>query len=147
MDVAYLSAIAALAGSAVGGLTSFLATWLSQNTALKAQLLLQDKTRRQEVYRAFVEEASRLYIDALTHDAPEPSKTIALYALISRMRIVSSPRVITEGEKVARLIVETYDEPNKTPDDFREMRKNRTSDPLRDFSECCRKELQMLALG
>jgi len=146
MDPAYLSALAALAGSGVGGLTSFLATWLSQNTALKAQLLLQDKERRQEIYRAFVEEASKLYIDALTHAAPESSKTIGLYALISRMRIISSPKVIDEGQKVAHLIMETYDEPNKSPDDLREMRKGRTPDPLRDFSESCRKELQVLTL-
>ena len=70
MDPAYLSALAALAGSAVGGLTSFLSTWLSQSAVLKAQLLLQDKARRQEIYRIFVEEASHMYIDALTHDTP-----------------------------------------------------------------------------
>jgi hypothetical protein len=78
MDTAYLSALAALAGTAVGGLTSFFSSWLGQNAQLKAQLFLQEKGRRQELYRDFVDEASRLYIDALTNDQPDLSKTIAL---------------------------------------------------------------------
>ena len=89
MDTAYLSALAALAGTAVGGLTSFFSSWLGQSAQLKAQVFLQEKGRRQELYRDFVDEASRLYIDALTNDQPDLSKTIALYALISRMRILS----------------------------------------------------------
>jgi len=44
---------------------------------LKTQLFLHDKGRRQELYRDFVNEASRLWIDALTSDQPELSKTIA----------------------------------------------------------------------
>ena len=36
MDPAYISAIAALAGSAIGGLTSLAASWLSQNVQARA---------------------------------------------------------------------------------------------------------------
>jgi hypothetical protein len=68
---AYLSALAALAGTAVGGLTSFFSSWLGQSAQLKAQLFLQEKDRRQELYRDFVDEASRFYIDALTNDQPD----------------------------------------------------------------------------
>ena len=131
MNVATLSALAALAGSAIGGLTSFLSSWLSQNAQLKAQLFLRDKTGRQKLYRTFVEEASRLYIDALTHDAPDLSKTITLYALISRMRVLSSPRVVAEADKIARLIVDSYPEPNKTFTELRQMMNVNAFDPLR----------------
>jgi hypothetical protein len=144
VNVAALSALAALAGSAIGGLTSFLSSWLSQSAQLKAQLFLRDKSRRQKLYRAFVEEASRLYIDALTHDAPDLSKTIGLYALISRMRVISSPRVVEEAEKMARLIVDSYPEPNKTFTDLRQMMNGHAFDPLRGFAESCREELQAL---
>ena len=51
MNVAALSALAALAGSAIGGLTSFLGSWLSQSAQLKAQLFLSDKSRRQKLSR------------------------------------------------------------------------------------------------
>jgi len=146
MDVGYLSAFAALAGSAVGGLTTFLATWLNQNKALKAQLLLHDNTRKQELYQSFIGEASKLYIEALTNNTPDHSKIVALYALISQMRIISSQNVISEGEKAARLIMKVYDDPNKTHDELREMRNNFTADPLQTFSDCCRKELKALTI-
>lgn len=142
MEAGYLTAVAALAGSAVGGLTSFCASWLGQSSQLKAQMLLQDKGRREEVYRDYVCEASKSYIDALTSDKPDLSKVFTLYALISRMRILSSPKVIEEAEKVARLIVESYPEPNKTFNDVRAMINRHTLDPLRDFSEACREELR-----
>jgi hypothetical protein len=48
--------------------------------------------------------------------------------------------VIEAAEKVGRLILETYLSPNRTfvdlPDLLREV------DPLRDFSEACRRELE-----
>ena len=46
MDSAYLSAVAALAGTAVGGLTSFFGSWLGQSAQFKAQIFLQEKGRR-----------------------------------------------------------------------------------------------------
>lgn len=141
MNVAYLSALAALAGSAVGGLTSFLSSWLGQTAQLRAQLLLQDKGSRQELYRSFVEDASQLYIEALTSNTPDLSKMITLYALISRMRVLSSPTVVDEARKMARSIVESYPAPNKTFDDVREMVHEHTLDPLRSFAEACRNEI------
>ncbi|MDB5411546.1 MAG: hypothetical protein JWL84_6465, partial [Rhodospirillales bacterium] len=131
-------------GSAIGGTTSFFASWLGQGTQLRAQLLLNDKGARGEVYREFVDEASSLYIDALTRDTPNLSKTIRLYALISRMRILSSPKVVEEAEKVARLIVDSYPQPAKTFDDIRMMVNEHTLDPLFKFSEACRQELRQL---
>jgi hypothetical protein len=145
MDTAYLSALAALAGTAVGGLTSFFGSWLGQSAQFKAQLFLQEKGRRQELYRDFIEEASRLCIHALTNDQPELSKTIALYALVSQMRVLSSPKVIEEADKVARLIVDFYPQPNKTFSELRAMMDEHSIDPLRSFSESCREELQELA--
>jgi hypothetical protein len=90
-----------------------------------------------------------LYIDALTNDQPNLSKTITLYALVSQMRFISSPKVIEEAEKVARLILETYPKPNKTFSELRDMAHDmaheQSLDPLRRFSESCREELQGVA--
>ena len=76
MNAAYLSALAALAGSAIGGLTSFLGSWVSQNAQAKARLFIRERMRRQKLYRDFVEEGSTLYIDALTHDTADLTKMI-----------------------------------------------------------------------
>ena len=65
MNPAYFSAFAALAGSVIGGLTTFAAAWVTQRQQANVQWLLQERTRRQELYQAFIEEASKLYVDAL----------------------------------------------------------------------------------
>jgi len=145
MDPAYVTALAALAGSAIGGMTSFCSSWLGQSAQFRTQLLLSDKGRKQELYRDFVDEASNLYIDALTHDTPDLSKAIRLYALINRMRVLSSHKVIEEAHKVARLIVDSYTEPNKSFKEIRAMVGQHALDPLHAFSEACREELLQLS--
>ena len=106
--------LAALAGSAIGGLTSFAAAWVTQRQQANVQWLLQDKTRRQELYKQFIEEASKLYADALVHNQVEVSALVSIYALTSRMRIISSPEIVERADKVIRMIVDTYFLPNKT---------------------------------
>ena len=146
MNPSYLPALAALSGSAVGGLTSFLSSWLGQSAQLRAQVFVNDKSRRRELYREFVHEASKEYIDSITTNTPDSTRLVVLYALISRMppRSLSSPNVIEEAEKVAQLVVRSYSEPNMTFADLRPMITAKTIDPLRSFSESCREELEML---
>ena len=144
MNPASLSALAALSGSAVGGLTSFLSSWLGQSAQLRSQVFLNDKSRRQELYREFVEEASKGYIDSITTNTPDLTRLVGLYTLISRMRSLSSPKIIVEAEKVAQLIVRSYPEPNKTFADLRPMIIANAIDPLRSFAESCREELEGL---
>ena len=58
MDNAYMSAVAALAGSATGGLASFATTWLTQHAQERAQRFAQAMARRERLYGEFIEEAS-----------------------------------------------------------------------------------------
>jgi hypothetical protein len=81
----------------------------------------------------------------LTKDAPDLSKTIRLFALISRMRILSSLDVVEQADSVARMIVDTYPQPNKTLHELHQMVEDNALDPLRGFSEACRKELHDVA--
>jgi hypothetical protein len=67
VDASIISALAALAGAAVGGLTSGIANWLNHRSQVRAQWLLHEKSRRQILYRDFIEEASKCYINALKH--------------------------------------------------------------------------------
>ena len=101
---------------------------------------LRATSQREELYKNFIEEASRLYADALVNDKSEVSKLVDLYALIARMKILSSDSVIEAAEKAGRLILETYLSPNRTFVDLPELINE--MDPLRDFSEACRRELQ-----
>jgi hypothetical protein len=141
MDAAYVSAFAALGGSLIGGVTSFAAAWITQRQQANVQMLLQEKTRRQELYKQFIEEASKLYVDALIHDQIAVPPLVNLYSSISKMRIVSSPRIPRQADKVVRMIVDTYFSPNKTLPELRAMMDSDALDPLRCFSEACRNEL------
>ena len=142
MDAAYLSALAALAGSVTGGLTSLVASWLTQHEQFRAQQLVHEISRREDLYKDFIQGASKLYTDAFEHDKAEVSKLVNLYALISRMRVLSSPAVIEHADRVARVIIETYLAPNKTFGDVREVLDNDAMNPLREFSNACRDELR-----
>ncbi|HEX3439213.1 MAG TPA: hypothetical protein VHT93_02610 [Pseudolabrys sp.] len=147
MNPVYLSALAALAGSAIGGLTSLASAWLTQNHQDRAKRVLQDKTRRQKLYKQFIDEAANLYADALVHDEAEISALVSAYALISQMRVVSSSAVVEKAEAVVRTIVETYFAPNKTFPELRNLIESHALDPLRDFSEECRAELSTLGVA
>jgi hypothetical protein len=142
MDSIYLPAVAALAESAIGGLTSFASAWLTQNRQVRARRLSQDKARRQKLYKQFIDEASKLYADAIVHDQVEVSALVSVFALVSRMRVLSSSAVVEKAEAVNRMIVDTYFEPNRTFPELRDLLKTHPIDPLRAFSEECRAELQ-----
>ena len=142
MDPAYLSVFAALAGSTIGGLTSFATSWLTQHSQFRAQRHEQDIARREDLYKDFIEEASKLYADAYEHDQADTSKLVRLYALVSRMRLLSSPTIIENADRVARVIIATYLAPNKTFRDVTEILDNDALNPLREFSNACREELR-----
>lgn len=144
MDTASISAFAALAGATIGGLTSFLTSWLTQRSQTRTQQLEHKLTRREELYKDFIEEASRLYADSLVHDTPDVSQLIRLYVMISRMRILASTRIVENADKVVRMIVNNYLVPNKTFPELRDMVNSGAMDPLRDFSEACREEFHTL---
>ena len=144
MNPEYLTAFSALAGSAIGGLTSLASAWVSQNHHDHAERVERDKSRRQKLYRSFIDEASKLYADALVRSDAEVASLVRIYALISQMRVSSSPAVIEEAEAITRMIIETYFEPNKTFPELRKAMGPRPMSPLRTFSEKCREELSRL---
>jgi hypothetical protein len=142
MDPAYFSAFAALAGSMIGGLTSLTASWLTQHVQFSAQQRASDLKRRQELYNNFIEEASRWYADAFVHNEAEVANLVNLYALVSRMRVLSSPRIVKNADRVVRVIIQTYLAPNKTFRDVEEILDNDAMNPLREFSNACREEMR-----
>jgi hypothetical protein len=144
MNPAYLAAFAALAGSAIGGLTSLASAWLTQQHQERIKRFSQDKTGRQKLYRQFIDEASKLYADALVHEQTEVVALVSVYALISQMRFLSSSAVVEKAEAVIRMILDTYFAPNKTFPELRKLMDSHALDPLRVFSEKCREELRGL---
>jgi len=143
METAYISALAALAGTAIGGLTSFATSWTTQHAQTRAQRLAAEREKREVLFGKFLEEAAKLYTDALQNKRDDTAALMGLYGLINRIRLVSSARVIESAEVVAQSIVSAYLAPNMTLEEVRAIFVDQHVDPLRDFSEACREELQI----
>jgi hypothetical protein len=145
MDTALLSAASALAGSLIGGVATFSASWLTHDRQLRAQTLIHESAKREALYAEFISEASRRRAEAWSHHAESPDVIAGLYSGIERMRLSSSKEVIRRAEQVVRHVIDAYAAPDKTFDDLLEaIKSERRSDPLSDFSEACRREVRGL---
>jgi hypothetical protein len=140
MDAFHIPAIAAFWGSATGSFATLIMNWWTGRRKDRVRRTEWAVTQREKLYREFIEEASRRYAHALVHEQSEPSRLVGMYALIGRMKMISSDDVVREAERVGRIILDTYLSPNRTfaelPDLIDEV------DPLRQFSDACRRELQ-----
>src|SRR6516164_3882880 len=132
MDAALLSALAALAGSVVGGLTSGFTSWLNQRAQAKANLLAHALSRREELFKDFVVAASKAYGEALTSSTPQLQELVELYGMISRMRTMCSSRTVACAEKVMAETLAAYSASNRTIPEIHDLLKSGTGiDPLK----------------
>ena len=142
MDIAYLSALSALAGSVFGGLTTGTTTWLSLRSQARAGHRSGQLVRRQDLFNEFIGAASKAYGEALFSTEPRIQDLIALYALVSRMRVLCSQEIVARAEKVITATIDTCYMPTRTIREVNDLTKSGTIiDPLRDFSEAARDEL------
>jgi hypothetical protein len=144
MDVAYISAFSALGGSVVGGLITGTATWLAQRTQIHAGERARQISHREDLFRDFINVASRAYGDAVTSDQPQLADLVAIYGMINRMQIICLPPTIAAAQHILQTTIETYYEPNKTLHDILADLKASKGDPLTEFAEAARLELHAL---
>jgi hypothetical protein len=148
MDVAYISAFAALGGSVVGGMITGTATWLAQRTQIQAGDRARQITYREDMFRDFISVASKAYGEAVTSDQPQLQDLVAMYGMINRMQILCLPPTIAAARHVLLTTIETYYQPNKTFHEILAMLKTGEGNhPLSDFAECARYELRILRTG
>lgn len=145
MSPGAITALAAIFGSLVGALGSSLSTWIIQRHQDRRELLARKVFHREQLYSDFISEGARMLVDALEHDVGDPKNLIPVYALMSRIRLSSSPDVLATAEELVREIIGTYAKPNLTPEQIR-CRAAATSgdNPLRKFSDVCRAELESM---
>ena len=143
MDSGLITAFAVVSGSLVGALGSAAGTWITQRHQDRRDLLGKNMIRREALYSDFIAESARLLVDALEHNVSDPQKLIPVYALMSRIRLSSSARVLETAEEVIKMILDAYSQPNLTPEQIRSRAAN-GEDPLRQFSNTCRAELDSL---
>ena len=141
---AAITALAAVAGSLVGGLASFLTTFFTQRNQAHRDLLSRDVAHREELYSQFIKEATNLYADSLDKTLTNPATLIGMYSLIGRMRLNAGDKVLLAAEKVADSIVDSYSRPPRTFDDAYKVVREGHVDPLKEFTEACREERKVM---
>jgi len=143
MNPATITALAAIFGSLVGALGSSISTWIIQRHQDRRELLAKKIFHREQLYSDFISESAHELLDAMRHNMSDPKNLIPAYALLSRIRLSSSPDVLAAGEEVVKKIIGTYAKPNLTPEQIQSTAMN-GEDPLRNFSDICRAELEFM---
>ena len=69
-----------------------------------------------------------------------------MYAVLGRIRLSSSPTIVESAERIVKIVLNAYSEPNLTPEEFH-SRAGKGDDPLREFSNICRRDLESLWAG
>jgi hypothetical protein len=140
---ATISAMAATFGSLTGALTSSVSTWITQRHQNRRDLLAKRLFYREQLYSDFIGESAHAMADAVQHNLQDPDKLTPTYALLSRIRLSSSTAVLANAERVIQHIISMYSDPNITPEEI-QSRAAKREDPLRDFSNICRAELEAM---
>ena len=141
MNNTYLPVFAALAGSAVGALASVATTWLTLTVQSRTDRDTREMARKEHLYGQFIEEATRLFSDALTHKLEDVSKLVNLYAIVSKLRLFASPLVLSAADDIIQRIIEVYESPQTDLHAVLQGGGKAEFDILRRFSEACRKDL------
>ena len=115
---ASISALAAIFGSFSGAFASSASTWITQRHQDRRHLLAKRIFYREQLYSDFISESAHALADAIQHNLQDPNKLTPTYALLSRIRLSSSTKVLASAERVIQDIISRYSEPNLTPEKF-----------------------------
>jgi hypothetical protein len=147
MDQAYVSAVAALAGAVVGGITSLGTTWLTISSQARAARLASERSKREELYGRFMDELARLYAFAINSEAADYSKAASAFALKGRIMLMSSAAVAESAGKALAYVVDLAMGPRLSAEEVRKMMDDASANVIDDFGQKARKELQELQVG
>ena len=139
MDAAYISTLSALAGTVIGGLSTFATSWMTTTTQARVARMNAERTRRDELYSKFLEELSRLYSHAVTEEKIDYSQLVAIYALRGRILLQSSPQVAARADEAIDAVLQVYLSPNRSDQEV--FDEHHRTDPMKPFAAACREEL------
>jgi hypothetical protein len=144
MDSAWISGFSAVMGSLVGAFTSFVTTYANQRAQYRRDFLSKQFAQRENLYSEFINEAARLMADSLEQEMVKPSTLVPIYGLENRILLNASDEVVQAARSAIKEIVESYRRPTMTEEDMRRGAYLDIKDPVKEFGEACRKELNHL---
>jgi hypothetical protein len=141
MDTTIVSALAGIFGSLSGGSATVATAWLAQNTRSKRETARAELAKREALYGEFINECSKRVMDSLERTLDKPQTLLSIYALLNRIRLCASDAVLTQAIELVKCIMEQYFAPNVSIEEFHERAHKGHIDPLKAFSEACRREM------
>jgi len=146
VDASEFSAVSALLGSLIGGLTTLATAWATQRYNTRSQRLREEIVKREALYAQFIDEASERVIDALEHEISESRQVVRIYSLFCRIQLVCSDPVLLAAEKVMKSTAQLYLQSNLSLKELMQgvERGGPGQDVIAEFSRACRAELEAL---
>jgi hypothetical protein len=144
MDTTIVTALAGIVGSLTGGSASVATAWVAQKTRNKRDVVRAELSKRETLYGEFINECSKRVMDSLERNLDKPERLLSIYALLNRIRLCASDAVLAQAHEVVRFIMDQYFAPNVSVQEFHERVQKRGVDPLKTFSEACRRELMSM---
>jgi hypothetical protein len=144
MDTTIVTALAGIVGSLCGGSASVATAWVTHKTRARRDVLRAEFNKREALYGEFINECSKRVMDSLERNLDKPERLLSIYALLNRIRLCASDAVLTQAIGLVKLIMEQYFAPNVSVEEFHERVHNEGIDPLKAFSEACRRELMSM---
>lgn len=145
MDSTVLATFAALGGSLVGGGTTMATAWLTQRYGARSKRIHDEIERREALYGAFIDEASRRIVDAIEHEIEDANQVVALFALFCKVQLVGSEPVLRAAQRVIEATAAAYSNPSiRLKDLLVADNLSQQDDVVAAFSRACRDELDVL---
>lgn len=128
-------------GSLTGAAAALATTWITQRNQTSRDRAKVEVRKREFLYSEFANEVARLSADALDHSLERHNTLANLFALLARIRFVSTEPVLQAAEVCVRHMVDLDNAPNITEAAqlFETICKT-SPDILKAFSKACRVE-------
>jgi hypothetical protein len=139
-----ITAMSGMMGTLVGGSATVATAWVTQKKVNRREMVREEVRKREALYGEFIGECAKLLMDAFTHALDNPEKLLPVYALLNRVRLTASPPVLRMADSLLTQITDQYFASNLTVDELRELARSDRADPLKDFGEACRAELETI---
>ena len=141
MDANLITALAGVLGAVSGASAAIATTWITQKSQTIRERAKSETRKRETLYGDFITEASQRLADAFDHSLDKPETLVKLYAILGRIRLVSSDAVLSAAEECCDRVVDLYAKPNRTVAEIFATLHSGEFEALKHFSDACRVEL------
>jgi len=142
MNANLITALAGVLGSLSGASAAIATTWISQKSQTIRERAKSETRKRETLYGEFITEASQQLPNAFDHSLDKPETLVKLYAILGRIRLVSSDAVLSAAEECCDRVVDLYAKPNRTMAEISATLHSGEFEVFKDFSAACRVELR-----